>query len=594
MTRRHDIPTSAALLLAILLLLGAWFVRIYRLDSTVPGLQTDAADNLADALRISRGGLPFPLAFDTRPEPAYRFLLAGWYVVAGPSLFSSRLFQVFLGLIAVALAYRAALELLRDLPWRRLGALAALGALAGMTPHLFLSRVDLRAILLPPVVLLAVITLLRAARTRRSLDHATGGFFAALGLHTYIAGLVAPLWLAVYLVHQLIVAPKGERLTLREAGITLLGAIPPLAAWLALLLAVPNLYDRIRGASDTLASQSTSAAAILAPLAAGRLLPGLWASARAFFLDGYWQTYMNAPNTPFLNPPLAVLAAIGLGAALWRWRRGGSILVIGGLLLFMLPAALSEDAASPVRLSGTMGLVALLVGLGVAALAALIAGRLRAGQPSRFAVGLAGAALIAGLSGFALIGAGRAYQRLYADPAQYAEPDDWKKVPWQNSLIYVEYLDLLAKADQPTYVPLSSLDTSVAMYWLQRAAYPNVTTWARAGLETLPAGQAVYPTHYSWGAPAPPQDALQALLLPASGTIVILPPQPGRRAVDPRRRAGPPHRRDQPLRLAHRDDYPPPAAAVERPGRVMARRRAGAWRWAVAGRRERCAGHRAR
>jgi len=69
------------------------------------------------------------------------------------------------------------------------------------------------------------------------------------------------------------------------------------------------------------------------------------------------------------------------------------------------------------------------------------------------------------------------------------------------------------------------------MFILQREAYPNITTWARYGLTELPAGQIFYPAFGFYHTPMPEQDALQALLLPAEKTIVLLPGNHGLPAI---------------------------------------------------------------
>jgi hypothetical protein len=126
-----------------------------------------------------------------------------------------------------------------------------------------------------------------------------------------------------------------------------------------------------------------------------------------------------------------------------------------------------------------------------------------------------------------LAGTHRAYQAMFVDLARYANPNDWLSIPHNYTIAHIEALEWLTKATQPTYVPVSALDTPAALFILQRQAYTQVTTWARYGLTELPAGQVFYPTLGYYHTPPPEQDALQALLLPAEKTIVLLPGEGG-------------------------------------------------------------------
>ncbi len=281
---RPDLSPCLASALGLLLLLGAWFLRVHALTATPPGLEPDAAHNTIDALRISRGGLPFPLDFDTRPEPAYRFILAGWFVLVGPGIVTARLLSGLIGLLTVALAYRAGLGLLGGSAWRRLGALVAAGALAAMMPHLFLSRSIFRALLLVPVVLVTLVAALDARRTGKNRSWAVAGFMAGLGVHTYTAGIATPIWYGVFLAHQMTLPRRGERIGCRAVLFSLLGLLLPLLVWGAMLWAIPGLYSRVREAS---AYQAQPRGEAILSVVLARLLdaPGALAAQREAFAE---------------------------------------------------------------------------------------------------------------------------------------------------------------------------------------------------------------------------------------------------------------------------------------------------------------------
>jgi len=505
-----DMPRRWALALMVALLLGAAFVRVYDLAATPPGEAFDTTWDLADALRISRG-IPFPAVFDTRSEPLHRFMLGGMFVLIGPSIFTARLLSAFFGILTVALTYRAGLEVLHGKSWRRLGALLAAGALAAIVPHIFLSRVSYRVVLTPIAFLATLTLLLRASRTQSGRAWLVGGFFAGSGLHTYLAGIALLPFLGGALLHQAVIAPRSERIRPRNILLAIVGVLPPFLAWLWLVRAVPDLFFRVQeaGGNDSV------------PLVE-RLINGLWGAVQAFFMTGFALPMYNTPDTPFFNPILAALVIVGFVLALWRWRHANGAFLLGALLLFTVPAALSQNAMHPPRLVGTMPVLALLAGWGgawvLSKFQTFMVGVLRE-APLRRAIVLGAAAIII----FSLAFSHRAYQGMFHDPTRYAEPEHWLSIPHNYTIAYMEALDALTQVDVPTYVPLSTLDTPIASFMLQRAAFPNVTTWARSGLTELPDGQIFYPTRGYYHAPTPDEDALQVLLLPDTDTMVILP-----------------------------------------------------------------------
>src|SRR5258708_38895284 len=144
-----DIPRAWGLVLIVAITLGATSIRVYDSANTPPGLTFDTTWDLADALRISRG-IPFPADFDTRPEPAYRWMLAASFVLLGPHVYSTLVFQALVSALTVALTYEAALVLLSGHSWRRLGALVAAGAIVANAAPLLPVRSPYRSILLAP------------------------------------------------------------------------------------------------------------------------------------------------------------------------------------------------------------------------------------------------------------------------------------------------------------------------------------------------------------------------------------------------------------------------------------------------------------
>ncbi len=504
-----DIPRAWGLVLIVAITLGATFIRVYDSANTPPGLTFDTTWDLADALRISRG-IPFPADFDTRPEPAYRWMLAASFVLLGPHVYSTLVFQVLVSALTVALTYEAALVLLSGHSWRRLGALIAAGTIAANAAHLFLVRSPYRSILLPPILLIAVILFLKASRSQQNRTWALSGFVSSLGMHVYIAGLLTPVWAAGFAIHHVMFGSGKWRQRIQHVLWLTLGMLPLLLVWFALVRLMPDLYIRVQAAGGAI------------PITPLRVLNGFVGAIKEFYLVGYSLPIYNTPTTPYLNPLLAILALIGFSVALWRWRTAQGAILLGGMVLFILPGALSEDPTHPVRLVGTMPLLALLVGWGSAALVTVPSTLFHLRIDLRPALTVAASALIVVSIGATHL----AYRAMFANPDEYSPPVNWLGIPHNYTMALTEALELLEKVDQPTYVPLSVLDTPAAGYVIQREAFPNVTTWARYGLSELPAGQYFFPIYTYYHVPTPTDDPRMALLLPAEKTIVILPDAP--------------------------------------------------------------------
>src|SRR5215468_1991000 len=114
---KPDLGPRLTLTALCLLIIGIVFIYTYNATITPPGVLSDNVYNLSDALRISRGiAYPWVLGFRAAvvgrgddPEIFYRFLLGGWFRLAGADVFQALVLQVFINLLTVALTFRAGL-----------------------------------------------------------------------------------------------------------------------------------------------------------------------------------------------------------------------------------------------------------------------------------------------------------------------------------------------------------------------------------------------------------------------------------------------------------------------------------------------------
>lgn len=540
------------LILMTLLLLATAFLHFDDLDSTPPGLNYDFAYTLAHSLRISQGE-PLPaLIFDDRPEPLHRYLMAGWFWLVGAGEFTALVFHGLAGLLTVALAYRAG----RELGGYGCGLVAA-GTVAAAMPHLFLSRSAYRAHLLPPLLFAAILAVWSARRyissnvmphmrndsispsrplpptplqwRRGVLRSGTGvrwksdlmyhdlaaGIFTGLALNVYFAGMVAPVWMLGVLLHGWLFVPRRERFAWHELVAAGIGFAPLLALWVFTMTFISNLAFRVEGA----------AARTDAPLLE-RLAAGMPEAFTAYYRDAFhWMTLYIVPESPFLNPVLALLAGIGVLVAVWRWRHTDGAVLLTGLLGFTVPGALSELPTHPVRLIGALPFLALLAGWGAVAMLGAVyrlAGRWGLERGFRGEV-----SFVTLLVAASLFFTHTRYHDFFDGTHRMTPPDDWRNIPHNYSMPLVEAMERLAAVESPTYVPVYSLDDRIAALVLQARAFPHVITWPRAELTELPAGQVFYPAYDYLFFETPDMYPFQALLLPDDDTIVLLPASAG-------------------------------------------------------------------
>ncbi len=195
-----QISTHWAWLIVTALTLVAAAMRLWQLDALPPGLFFDEAFNGMDARAVAHGER-FPLYFtgNNGREPLYIYLQALMVALLGPKAYALRLTSALIGIATIPVTYLSARMIFGnatdddaplDPTW------LALFAAAGMTVsfwHLSVSRLAFRAVLLPPLGMLAIAYFWRAWVCGRMRDYRWAGFWFALTLYTYTAARLLPL-----------------------------------------------------------------------------------------------------------------------------------------------------------------------------------------------------------------------------------------------------------------------------------------------------------------------------------------------------------------------------------------------------------------
>jgi hypothetical protein len=347
----------------------------------------DEAVNGVDIRMVLSGqGLPLYFAANGGREPLFIYLQAISVALFGPTPFSLRLVSALIGAATVAAVYACGRALFA--PPRgassgidgRWAPVLAATALAVSYWHLSLSRLGLRAALLPLLSSFAILAFWHAWVGGRIRSYAWTGAWFGLSLYTYTSARVLPLVPALFILSE-IVAARVRRQPAPDAEPTPKSRTRGLALALlvALLVSAPLLVELARHPvtvvgriGDVAASETNGDQNFLTATAANgvRML-------RAFYDRGDPNPRHNLPGRPATDPLTAALFTAGLLLALLRVRERRARLLLIWFGVMLLPSVLSGAAPHYLRAVGALPPYALLAGYGGTGLAGLAPARVR-------------------------------------------------------------------------------------------------------------------------------------------------------------------------------------------------------------------------
>jgi hypothetical protein len=369
---RKPVGWPTLVLAGIILLAAA--LRLWRLPTLPPGLWYDEAVNGVDVRMMLAGrGLPLYFIANNGREPLFIYLQALSVALLGYTPYALRVVAALTGILTVPAVYACARALWphgdnRD-PWP---ALIAAAGLAVSYWHLSLSRLGLRAILLPLVSALAVAFFWRAWTTGRRRDFTAAGASFAVALYTYTAARLLPLVPLAFIVIEALIdwvrvarLPAGSRrAAFWETWRTRLQGL----AWLAAagaLLTVPLAVAAWQAPAVVL---GRAAQVSVFDTAHPNLLANSLTVARGFYDAGDHNLRHNLPGRPVNDVLLAALFTLGWLAAFRRIRRPQNRLLLIWFGLMLVPTLFSTEAPHSLRAVGALPPLALLYGLGARAL----------------------------------------------------------------------------------------------------------------------------------------------------------------------------------------------------------------------------------
>jgi hypothetical protein len=372
-------------LIGVILLAAA--LRLWRLPTLPPGLWYDEAINGVD-VRMMLAGRGWPLYFTANNgrEPLFIYLQALSVALLGYTPYALRLVSALTGILTIPAVYACARAFWpgsEDAPHDKESgrstddwpALIAAAGLAVSFWHLSLSRLGLRAIMLPLVSALAMAFFWRAWTHGRRRDYIGAGVGFAAALYTYTAARLLPLVpLAFIGIEALLDVVHAARLPANTRSAALWRLWRPRSrglAWLiaaAALLTIP-LAVAAWQAPDIVLGR---AAQVSVFDAAHPDLPGnVLAVARNFYDAGDLDLRHNLPGRPANDVLLAALFTVGWLAALWRIRQPQNRLLLIWFGVMLAPTFLTTEAPHSLRGAGALPPLALLYGLGAQTLLAL-------------------------------------------------------------------------------------------------------------------------------------------------------------------------------------------------------------------------------
>lgn len=316
--------------MVVVLLLLAFGLRVWQLDSAPPGWRDDELINsLVISQKVLDGDLAVYYPDASGHEALYHALNAVMLGLFGPTVPGIRLLSMFLGTLTVALTYKVG----RRMFGPGVGLVAAAGLAFGFWSLMY-SRIGLRHVLTPPLMLGVVYFFWRAmfpvshkpltvsrisgfvSRIRktengkRNTDFLIAAVFMALGFYTYFASRGVPLILLAFVGYLLLV--ERQRVLRRWRGLLLMFG-------LAALLALPLVVTLQRQPES-----EARVAELAVPITEAR--QGNFEPLRDYTLitlsmfhsrgDNEW--LYNIPERPLFGPIGAAFFWLGVAVAVWK------------------------------------------------------------------------------------------------------------------------------------------------------------------------------------------------------------------------------------------------------------------------------------
>ena len=222
-----------------------------------------------------------------------------------------------------------------------------------------------------------------AIRNPQFVWFALSGLFLGLATHFYTASRFYPFFLGGFLILQAVIAyatGRREQAILRRNfwGIVVLFVVA------ALIFAPLGLYFIQHPGSFTQRAAEVAATKAANPWL--RMGQAAAANVLQFFVPGQGdpEQFYNLPRRAVFDPLTALLALIGIGVLLWRWRQPAALFLLAWFPALLLPSFLATDRWPTLpRVLGVIPAVYFYPAVGLLAVVALLIPQQRSGEGRR-------------------------------------------------------------------------------------------------------------------------------------------------------------------------------------------------------------------
>ena len=364
--------------LAIVLLLVAWLLLQFRLDSIPPGFQHDQTYDSRNALQVVGGQFPIYFPDNFGLDPGFMYAAAAVFrLTGGHYVWGLRFTATIFAMLGLAVSFAFARRYLRPRP-----ALFAVALTAGSFGFLFAGRLGLEPIALLPTAVVYFYFLLVAEERPRLRTYVVAGVLGGVAIYTYLASrtlFALPVLLLCYEVAIFAWAWSRRRPAVPGTRTRIAGLLTSL--FTMALVSAPllfYLFTHVTGADQRIGELDGPVLSALR----GNLLPlaqSFLETARALLWDGTSRLpfHYNLPGRAVLQPLWAACFVIGLMISLVQLHKRKEFFLLVVLLLGLGPTLLTSPDAIFMRSIYALPLLFIIAVRGAVAVVAFMQGRAR-------------------------------------------------------------------------------------------------------------------------------------------------------------------------------------------------------------------------
>lgn len=349
-------------LLAVVIFLLAFAFRVVAINQIPAGLSHDEAYNGVTAIQALQGERRIFFEINKGIEPLIIYLEAAAFYLFGIGPVQLRLVNIIFGMLTIALVYPLAARL-----FNRQVALLAMAALAVSFWAVFVSRLTLRAVLLPPLLLLTLYLFWRGLQfndqlIKPALFFALSGLAAGMTMYTYLSSRFLPFIIFTVFGYQMVCRKVNKG---HWAGLLLHVII-----WTAIFLPLATYFVENSESFSRRADQVSTIPYALN----GDFEPLLHNTLRTlgmFTFQGDTTNRYNLDGRPVFDWVNGVLFYVGLGLAGWHLLRhprcsGPQVLLLSTVFFMLIPDFITDDSPHFLRTIGAMPIIYIFWALGLA------------------------------------------------------------------------------------------------------------------------------------------------------------------------------------------------------------------------------------